>query len=59
MNEEERINLLVNCVMQSIFVETEMRDYTNREIVTALAAVIINVNNIDAAIEEQKKAIQN
>lgn len=59
MNEEERINLLVNCIMQSIFVETEMRDYTNREIVTALAAVIINVNNIDAAIEEQKKAIQN
>lgn len=57
--EEERINLLVNCIMQSIFVETEMRDYTNREIVTALAAVIINVNNIDAAIEEQKKAIQN
>lgn len=45
--------------MQSIFVETEMRDYTNREVITALAAVIINVNNIDAAIEEQKKAIQN
>lgn len=57
--EEERINLLVNCIMQSIFVETEMRDYTNREVITALAAVIINVNNIDAAIEEQKKAIQN
>jgi hypothetical protein len=57
--EEERINQLVNCIMQSIFVETEMRDYTNREIVTALAAVIINVNNIDAAIEEQEKAIQN
>ena len=57
--EEERINLLVNCIMQSIFVETEMRDYTNREVITALAAVIINVNNIDAAIEKQEKAIQN
>lgn len=57
--EEERINLLVNCIMQSIFVETEMRDYTNREVITALAAVIINVNNIDAAIKEQDKAIQN
>jgi hypothetical protein len=57
--EEERINLLVNCIMQSIFVETEMRVYTNREVITALAAVIINVNNIDAAIEEQEKAIQN
>lgn len=57
--EEERINQLVTCIMQSIFVETEMRDYTNREIITSLAAVIININNLEAAIEEQKKAIQN